>query len=137
MALISPRASSVRSARAGSGIRQQGRHARGKVAFVDPLDPKDANIPGFETCDEVRDGGLAEIHGGQIEYHGLPDEEAGRARQRRVDLFKPGHDRHDGAKHERNIGAAAKTHLLACWFCSRVHDGRLAFSYRMVNDQRS
>ena len=70
---------------------------------------------------------LAEVDGGKVEHDRLADEEARRARQRRIDLLEPVHDRHDGAKYERDIGAAAQPNQLTRGIRSDVHDVRLAF----------
>ena len=71
--------------------------------------------------------GRAEVDGGEVEHDRLADEKAGRARQRGVDFREPVHDRHDGAEHERDIGAAAQPDQLTRGISSDVHDVRLAF----------
>jgi hypothetical protein len=97
------------------------------VSRIHPLDPEDANAPAFEACDEVRDGRLAEVHGGQVKHHRFADKKPGRAGERRVYFFKPAHDRYEGAKHERNVRPAPKAHLLTYRFRPCHHDGRPAF----------
>jgi hypothetical protein len=63
---------------------EQRRHARREASAVHTLNTKDPNIPLFEACDEVRDSGLAEVHGGQVKHHRLPDKKTGRAGERCV-----------------------------------------------------
>ena len=81
----------------------------------------------------------AEIDGGQIEHHGLSNEEARRAGDRCVDLGEPLDDRHHRTKHKRDIGAAAQTDQLAgglgVGFRAGFHGDRLNLSYRMVNNR--
>ena len=102
---------------------QQRRHARRDVRGVHTLDAKDANIPLLETCDEVSDSRLAEIHGGQVEHHRLADKKAGLADERCVYFFKPARDRNDRAKCKRNVRAAPHPDLLTCGLRNCVHRG--------------
>src|SRR3979409_2390554 len=64
--------------------------------------------------------------GGQGSPRRFADKNPGRGSQRRVYFFKPAHDRYDRAKHKRNVGAAAKAHLLTCWLRPCPHDARHA-----------
>src|ERR1035438_3238023 len=93
--------------RAVSSAGQQRRHAGSEPRGFDALDPEDADVAFFEAEDEMGDRRPAQIHRGQIEHHGLSNEEARRAGKRRVDLGQPLDDRHGGRKNECNVGAAS------------------------------
>jgi hypothetical protein len=97
------------------------------VSFVDTLDTKDANIPLFEAGDEVRDTGLAKLHGGQIKHHGFADKKARRASKGRVNFLEPARDRDDRAEHKRNVRAAPHANQLTGRLGNYAHDVRLAF----------
>jgi hypothetical protein len=107
------------------------------VRFVHTLDAKDPDIPLFEACDEVRDGGLAEVHGRQVKHHRLADKKAGRAGERCVYFFKPACDRNDWAKDKRNVRSASHANQLMCRLRNCVHGARLALLFRMVKDGRT
>jgi hypothetical protein len=88
---------------------------------VDALDTKHPNPALFEACDEMANTRLAKLDGGQIQHYRFPNKKAGRARNGRVDLFEPAHDRHHRAKYEGDVGATPKANQLACWLRGGVH----------------
>jgi hypothetical protein len=102
------------------------------VNGVHTLDAKDTNIPLFEAFDEVRDSGLAEVHGGQVKHYRLADKKTGRAGERCVYFFKPACDRNDWAKDKRNVRSASHANQLTCWLHNCVHGGRLGFLFEWL-----
>jgi hypothetical protein len=102
------------------------------VSGIHTLDTKDANIALFEACDEVRDSGLAKVHGRQVKHHGLADKKAGRPGERCVYFFKPANDRNRRAKHKRNVRATAHSNQLTHWRRRCVHGGRLGFLFEWL-----
>src|ERR1700748_3264619 len=97
------------------------------MSRVNALNAKNVYIPLFEACNEVRDGALAKVHGGQVEHHRLADKKSGRAGERGVHFVEPACDRNDRAEHKRNVGSASHANQLACWLRNCVHGGRLGF----------
>ena len=120
-----------------ASAREQRRHARSEVRFVHTLNAEDPDIPLFEAGDEVRDSGLAKVHGRQVKHHRLADKKAGGAGERCVYFFKPARDRNDGAKDKRNVRSAAHANQLMCRLRNCSHRARLALLFRMVKDGRT
>jgi hypothetical protein len=99
------------------------------MSLVDTLDPKNANIPLLEARDEMRDSGLAEVHGRKVKDDGLTRKKSWRAGKRCIYFFKPACDRYDWAKNERDVRPASHANQLTCWLRDCVHDVRLGFLF--------
>jgi hypothetical protein len=102
------------------------------VNGVHTLDTKDTNIPLFEACDEVRDGGLAKLHRGQVKHNGLADKKTRRAGERCIYFFQPAYDRNHWRKNKGDVRSASHANQLPCWLRDCVHDGRLGVIFELL-----
>jgi hypothetical protein len=100
---------------------EQRRHVGGEPGSLAALDAEDADAALLQAHHQVGDRRSGEIEGGQVEHHGLAQEEAGRSRQRGIDILQPFHDRHDRGEHESEVGAASQTDQLAGGLNIYVH----------------
>jgi hypothetical protein len=73
------------------------------MVSVHAFDAEDTNIPLFQACDEVRDSGLAQVHGRQVKHDRLADKKARRPGEHCVYFFEPAYDRNDGRKYKGNV----------------------------------
>ena len=92
--------------------RQTGRQ-RGSISILEPFDAEDSDVAFREVRDQVRNGGWAQLHGGQVECDGMIGKEAVGSREIGIEVGEPFDDRRLRRKYERHVGSRPEHERLA------------------------